>query len=286
MSEIEALQSFRAGVSGPSPDVVADARARLLAVAARQRAGSRGRRRFVRLAVAAGLASVIGAAALAVAALTGGPPGVVERAEAAVAGGDRILHVIVRITDPSGTSREEAWVRTDGSLGHSVSLSGERGADCTSTATQLRCYDAASNVVDVYRYNPDAVQGAGERALPGYSADDPDSLALALRSGYAQPLGETVIAGRSVHAIRLAVPLIAADAAATPRFPEESAPILYVDRDTYLPVAQRFPDGGSTTVYERYEFLPDDTAHAPLLALGAPADARVVVHPIGEGPES
>lgn len=51
-------------------------------------------------------------------------------------------------------------------------------------------------------------------------------------------------------------------------------------------MAQRFPDAGSTTIYEIYELLPDDAEHASLLELGAPADARVVSHPVGQGPQS
>jgi hypothetical protein len=284
------LKGFRAGAAAPSPEARATARGRLLAAVAGAGeasgpAVSRRRPLVGRLAVIVALALGIGVAALASGTLHGDAPGVIERAEAALSGGDRILHVVVRISDSSGTTREEAWVRTDGSGGHSVSLSGEPRSDCVSTKTQQRCYDAARNVTDIYTYFPDAVREGEHRNLPGYRADDPASLSLALGSGYARALSDTVVDGRSVHAIELAVPWIAADGTATPRF-SASSPILYVDRETYLPVAERFRSESSTTTYETYEFLPDDAGHARLLDLGAPSDAKVVRHPLGEGPSS
>jgi hypothetical protein len=289
MIDIEAeLKEFRADVAPPSTEVQKAARGHLLeAVAAVGRTPAQGstRRRlpFGRLALTGALAVAIGVAALTLGTLRGETPGVVERAAAALSGGDRILHVVVRINSSSGTTREEAWVRTDGTGGHSVSLSSEPRSDCVSTKTQLRCYDSARNVTDVYTYFVAAVRKGEQRDLPGYRADDPRSLAQALGSGYARALSDTVVDGRPAHAIELAVPFIAGDGTATPRF-TASSPILYVDRETYLPVAQRFPDASSTTFYETYEFLPDDAAHAPLLALGAPVGARVVRHPVGEGP--
>lgn len=138
------------------------------------------------------------------------------------------------------------------------------------------------NVVDVYTYHPDAVRAGTERIVAGYRADDPASLAEALRAGYGRRVPDTVIGGRRVHAIELAVPFIAADGTVTPRFTEASS-LLYVDPETSLPVAQRFPQDESTTFYETYEFLPNDVGHAPLLELGAPPHATVVVHPVGEG---
>jgi hypothetical protein len=91
--------------------------------------------------------------------------------------------------------------------------------------------------------------------------------------------------GRPVFEVLLAVPWVEADGTVTPVF-DATSPTLYVDRETSFPVAQRFPDAGSITRYETFEFLPDDAAHRRLLVLSAPADARVVVHPVGEGPRS
>lgn len=59
--------------------------------------------------------------------------------------------------------------------------------------------------------------------------------------------------------------------------------MLYVDPDTYEPVAQHFPSSDSTTYYDTYEYLPNDAATRRLLELDAPAGTPVVVHPVGEG---
>ena len=282
------LKGFRTDVAAPSPAARATACGRLLAAATAAGEGQGPEvipRRPLsgRPALIAAPAVGIGGAALAIGTLRGDTPGVVERAEAALSGGNRILHVVVRISDASGTTREEAWVRTDGTGGHSVSLSDVPRSDCVSTRTHARCYDAVRNVTDVYAYFPDAVRKGEQSNVAGYRADDPTSLAQALRSGFARALPDTAIDGRAVHAIELAVSWIASDGTATPRFTSAS-PILYVDLETYLPVAQRFRQEGSTTIYETYEFLPDDAELARLLELGAPAGAGVVRHPVGEGP--
>jgi hypothetical protein len=142
------------------------------------------------------------------------------------------------------------------------------------------------NVIDVYRYHPEAVSKGKQYAdIPQFRIDRPESLSPALGSGFAQLIGETEIEGRNVYAVLLAVPRLEADGSASPQFLEGTSPILYVDRETYIPVAEQFPDAGSTTYYETFEFLPDDAAHRELLRLSAPANAKVVVRPVGEGPQ-
>jgi hypothetical protein len=91
--------------------------------------------------------------------------------------------------------------------------------------------------------------------------------------------------GRPVFEVLLAVPWVEEDGSVAPVF-DDTSPTLYVDRETYFPVAQRFPDAGSITHYETFEFLPDDAQHRRLLVLSAPTNAKVVVHPVGEGPQS
>jgi hypothetical protein len=141
-------------------------------------------------------------------------------------------------------------------------------------------------VVDVYRYNPGAVgKGNGLGELPQLRIDRPESLSRALGSGYAKLAGEATMDGRPVFEVLLAVPWVEADGTVNPVF-DHTSPTLYLDRETSFPVAQRFPHAGSITHYETFEFLPDDAEHRKLLVLSAPADAKVVVHPVGEGPRS
>ncbi len=289
MNEIELLQSFRAGVAAPSPATRSAARARLVAAfpGATSTAGARSRPRFPRrLTAVTGLTVALAAIALAVGVLDTGGPSVLERAQAAVEPDGRILHVVVRIVDDGVTTRGESWVPADGSTGRSVERAGGSTAECVSSTTRLRCFDPERNVVDVYRYNPDAVgKSGGLGELPQFRIDQPESLGRALDGGYATLLGESTIDGRPVFAVRLAVPRVETDGTVAPVF-DETSPTLYVDRETYFPVAQRFPDAGSVTHYETFEFLPDDARHRRLLVLSAPADAKVVVHPVGEGPQS
>lgn len=87
-----------------------------------------------------------------------------------------------------------------------------------------------------------------------------------------------------MYELQLAIPFIDAGGVATPRYDDTTSPVLYLDQETYHPVAETFPDAGSTTYYETYEFLPNDARSARLLELDTAPGARVVVHPVGEGP--
>ncbi len=282
MTEIDSFGTFRVEVAAPSPEARRAARDRLVAsfdMPANRRPGPR----RLGAALAAGAALVAGA--LVVMALLD-RPSVVERAEAAIDPQGRILHTVVSIEERDGSvTRGESWVRPDGS-GRSLS-SGTNQADCLANPAELRCYDAARNVVDVYRYYPEVVRGARRYAdLPGFRVDQPASIHRAFSQGYAKLIGEVEIAGRAVYEIQLATPFIHPDGSATPLFDHALNPILYLDRETYYPVAQRFPDAGSTTTYETYEFVPDDAASRKLLELPTNATTRLVVHPVGEGPQS
>jgi hypothetical protein len=287
MIEIETYRSFRAGVAGPSSAVRDAARARLVAATASGRArlsrpGPVSRRFGVTLAAGAAVAASV----FLVASLVDGGAGVLERAEAAIDPQGRVLHVVVHIEARDGSvTRSESWVRPDGS-GRSVDLSGSGPGDCLAGETMLRCFDVATNVVDVYRYNPEAVEAGRRNAdLPGFRVDQPQSIHRAFGEGYARLIGKTSIAGRPVYEIRLATPFIEESGKATPRFDDAVDPILFVDRETYQPVAERFPDAGSTTTYETYEFLADDAAPRQLFEFPTNSETRVVVHPVGEGPQ-
>lgn len=280
MSEIEHVTTFRAHVAAPSEPVRHAARRLVLVAAAESPRRHAPRRIGAALAVAAIAAGVFVATSL-----VGGGGGVLERAQAAIDPQGRILHVVAAVEARDGTvTRGESWVRPDGG-GRSVDLTGSAPKDCLASETELRCFDAARNVVDVYRYDPAAV-AAGRRyaELPGYRVDQPESIHRAFAEGYAQLVGPTRLAGRAVYEIRLAVPYLDASGQATPRFDEATSPFLYVDRTSYLPVAERFPDAGSTTTYETYEFLPATPELLRVLALPTRPDTRVVVHPAGEGP--
>lgn len=285
MTDIDVFQSFRAGVASPSPRARADALRRLTtAIDGADRRRVRPRFRRVGFAVAAGVGVV--AAAFVLAGLLDDGPGVVERAAAAMDPAGRVLHVVVRVEGSDGSvSIGESWVRPDGS-GRSLVHSGVGARDCLASPEKLRCYDADRNVVDVYRYDPAAVE-AGKRYadLPGFRVDQPESIHRALAEGYARSLGEATLRGRAVREIQLAVPFVDANGEAVPQFDEASSPVLVLDAKTYLPVAERFPDAGSITRYEVYEFLPDGARTRRLLQLPTKPGVRVIVHPVGQGPQ-
>ena len=287
MTETELFRAFRAPAATPSQGVREAARERLRETIRRD-IDTRGEGTLspwrAGLVAAAAVAAI--AVAIGLAGLFGGAPSVVDRAEAALDPRGRILHVIVRIETADGSvTRGESWVRPDGT-GRSLE-SGGRPGGCLASPTALRCYDAVRNVVDVYRYHPEAVrEGKRYADPPGFRVDQPESIHRAFASGYARLLGETRLGGRAVYEIQLAVPFIASNGEASPRFDQVSSPHLFLDRDTYHPVAERFPDARSTTYYETYEFLPADASTRRLLSLPTNAETRVVVHPIGEGPQS
>jgi hypothetical protein len=287
MNEHEALGTFRAGIAPPSTVARATARETLrtairdASLERRQRPMSLRRLGFALTAVA-----VVAASAFAIGTLVDGAPGVVERAQAAIDPRGRILHGVARVVAADGSvSLGESWVRPDGS-GRTISRSGEPASDCLARPEALRCYDAEQNVIDVYRYNPEAVE-AGKRyaALPGFRVDQPESIHRAFGSGYARLVGESEFDGKPVYEILLAIPYLDGEGKATPQFVEGSSPTLYLDRETYYPVAETFPDAGSTTHYETYEFLPNDASSQRFLQLDTKPGVRVVIHPTGEGPQ-
>ena len=288
MNELQALEVFRVAVAAPALVVRAAARDALLTAIRsdpperRQRAM---RLRHLGLASAAVAAVMISAVALTT--IVDGAPGVVERAQAAIDPRGRILHVVARVEGAEGSvSVGESWVRPDGS-GRTISLAGEPASDCLAGPEELRSYDPVRNVIDVYRYNPEAVE-AGKRYadLPGFRVDQPESIHRAFGSGYARLVGESVTGGRPVYEFRLAIPFIAEDGQATPQFDDATSPLLFLDRETYYPVAEHFPDAGSTTYYETYEFLPENPDTRRFLELDAKPRVRIVVHPVGEGPQN
>ena len=70
----------------------------------------------------------------------------------------------------------------------------------------------------------------------------------------------------------------------SPHFVNGLSPTLYVDRQTYLPVAEYDPADMSTRYFDTFEFLPDTAANRKAVELSAPANAKVVVHPVGVYP--
>ena len=288
MTELQALGTFRARVAAPSPSARAVARDTLLATI-RDTSLERKPRRVPprRLGLALAAVAVVAVSAFAIVTLIDGAPGVIERAQAAIDPRGRILHVVARVVAADGSvSIGESWVRPDGS-GRTISRAGEPASDCLAGPEELRCYEPARNVIDVYRYNPEAVEAGKRHAdLPSFRVDQPESIHRAFGSGYARLVGESEIGGKAVYEFQLAIPFIHADGTATPQFAEGTSPTLYLDRETYYPVAETVPDAGSTTYYETYEFLPNDGRSRRFLELETKPGVRVVVHPVGEGPQS
>lgn len=231
------------------------------------------------------LAVALAAAGVAVV-LTGSPsgssPAVLERAAAALEPGGRILHIIDRWGDGPGTVYGEAWQLPDGSLDHVIhrSASGAVGADCVFTAKQTRCWSRKQNVVDVYRHRPPD-PGYPRNYGVTYGSEWPGSLQRSLASGNARLLGPKTFDGKAVYAMLLAVQ---EGPDPSPQFVNGLSDTLYVDRQTYLPVAEYMPTDMSTRYFDTFEFLPDTAKNRKAVELSAPADAKVVVHPVGVYP--
>jgi hypothetical protein len=222
--------------------------------------------------------------------LTGSPfdssPAVLERAAAALESDGQILHVVARSVDGSGTTYVESWQLPDGSLDHVISRTdwNGMGANCVISATQTRCWNRQQNVVDVCQNRPPD---------PGYprdygvstGSDFRGSLQRGLASGNARLLGQTTFDGKAVYAVLLAVE----GRDGRPQFVDGLSNTLYVDRQTYLPVAEYAPTDLSTRYFDTFQFLPDTAENRKAVELAAPADAEVVRHgvivcpPGGEG---
>jgi hypothetical protein len=233
-----------------------------------------------RVGLVAGLAVLLGGAVLA-AGMLGKSPDVLERAQAALDPNGRILHIVDRWGDGPGAVRGEAWQLPDGSLDHVIyrSASGALGADCVISETQTRCWNPTLNVIDLYQHWPPE-PGYPRGEYLRYGSDWPASLRRALGSGYARLLGETKFDGRSVFAVLLGV----SGRDGSPQFQDGVSDTLYVDRETYLPVAEHMPAGDWTRYFDTFEFLPDTAGNRKAVELPAKADAPVIVHPVGEYP--
>lgn len=242
----------------------------------RQRAPQRPGRR-VALVLALALAVAVG---LLASAMFSSSPNVLERAQAALDTKDRILHIVDRWGDGPQATRGEAWMLPGGSLDHVVyrSASGVVGNDCVISETLTSCWNAEQNVIDVYQNAP-AEPGLPPAHGVRYGPDWPEGLATALRSGYARLLGKTTFKGRAVYAVLLAVP----GPAGPPQF-KNASDTLYLDAETYLPVAETMPPAGETRYFDTFEFLPDTPQNRKAVELPAPADAKVDLHPPGQGP--
>jgi len=232
-----------------------------------------------KLVLAFALALAIGAAFFATTMLSSSPS-VLERAQAALDPKGRILHIVSRWVDDR-TTLVESWSLPYGSLGHVVSRypSEAFGADCVISETQTRCWNPKLNVIDVYQHQPP--EPGFPRDEPQFRIDRPESLGQALGSGYARLLGETTFCGRDVFAVLLAAWTTHSP---PPEFIDGVSHTVYLDRKTYLPVAERAPEGGTTIYYDTFEFLPDTAQNRKAIELPAPADAKVVLHPVGEYP--
>jgi len=234
------------------------------------------RRRFASAVV---FACAIGLALLA-AIMLSDSPGVLERAQAALAPNGRILHMVTRQGDDR-TTIGESWSLPDGSLWHVAYRDSSEafGSNCVISETQTRCWNPTLNTVDVYRHQPPEPGLPPDE--PQFRIDQPETLSQALGSGYARLLGETTFEGKPVIAVLLAAWTTHSP---PPEFLEASSHTVYLDRKTYLPVAERVPEGGATIYYETFEFLPATAENRKAIELPVPADARVVVHPVGEYP--
>ena len=233
-----------------------------------------------RLALVCALAGAIGVALLTVSVL-GESPGVLDRAQAALDPNGRILHIVDSWGDGDTATLGETWMLPDGSLDHVVyrPASGAFGADCVISETQTRCWNPKLNVIDVYQHWPPD-PGLPTSQHMQYGSDWPGSLRKALASGYARLLGKSTFRARPVFAVLLAVP----GHDGPPEFREGISHTLYLDHTTYLPVAERMPEDSSTRYFDTFEFLPNTAENRKLIDLPAPADAKLVIHPVGEYP--
>jgi hypothetical protein len=244
------------------------------------RAGARPRRRAVRrLALVLALALAIGGIVLA-GSYRGKGPDVLDRAQAALNPDGRILHVVSRWVDDRVTF-DELWSLPDGSLQHVVirPALGEFGADCVDSASETRCWNPQANVVDVYPHPPpEPVTRYGPAVQ--YGASWPKGLRDALASDNARVLGRASFCGKPAVAVLLAVP----GRPGPPQYEESVSHTLFLDPETYLPVAERMPESGTIRYFDTFEFLPDTPENRRAVELPAPADAKVVVHRVGEHP--
>ena len=124
-----------------------------------------------RFATAVVFACAISLALLA-ATMLSDSPGVLERAQAALAPNGRILHMVTRQVDDR-TTIGESWSLPDGSLSHFTyrDSSEALGSNCVISETTTRCWSPTLNTVDVYRHQPaPAGRTADARAAAPFQA--------------------------------------------------------------------------------------------------------------------
>lgn len=249
---------------------------------ARQRRNRRRRRHGAIFAatVCAGLGVYLAVAQLAgeEANVTAGPHSV---AIAAAPQPDRILHIESRWVVWGGgrSTLEQGWSLPDSTLMHVVYRDGKGSSDCVIGSTRMRCWNAGRRTIDVYRFER-PTQRPSQSNYVAYTSSWPASLERALRTGYARRIGRTTFAGRPADAVLLAVP----GRPGPPRYEKGVSNTLYLVPGSQRPIAEKMPAGRWTRYFDTFELLADTRANRVHLGLGAPPDARVVVHPVGEYP--
>ena len=143
----------------------------------------------------------------------------------------------------------------------------------------MSCWDRARRRIDVYRWERSAPLNAPSNYV-SLSSSWPASLNRALETGYAKKLPTTMLAGRRVDAVLLAVP----GQAGSPRYEEGTSETLYLDRSTHKPVAWKMPSGGWTRYFDTFELVANDKTNRSQLRLQASRGTRVVIHPVGQHP--
>ena len=237
MDEIERTRRFRDGVAGPDAAARSRADARVAQAIARGvviRTSSRRRAPRLALSGAMGVTAVAGVVAL-VAPWDGGPD-IVARAAAALSPPEgKIVHLTISGSPTSGDiAGTESWSTTSAPFNSRTILDGNLGTSATETSgTGLQSewsYDRATNTV--HKVIP--AKGRPAINLPS----SPAEMLLAaprqlLESGDAYNDGSTEINGKPVYKITTKDGFVTGG---TPDLKPQL--VLYVDRNTYLPVAQ------------------------------------------------
>jgi hypothetical protein len=306
MDELDHFRDFRLGAAGPSEDAQRRASARLgRAIDAERAHGSGALRwiqkhpRYIVLAVAA-LAGATAAALFVTTTLWNNTPGVLERAQAALAPqAGRILHekweVTSTSTDPACTVKRgpnEIWIDQRPPYRYRILLGNDlpaepgvadypRGLACPSeTASE---FGGMLNRPWPLEFVPPNSLTTGRMRSFRFPLDPVTDLREAISAGRAHDEGKTQLDGRTVERIRIDPP----SACPFPGCPREPS-YAYVDPETFYPVETHGPAiaGVGSRVFARlhivkriltYEYLPRTEANLALTDIRAQ-------HPNAVGP--
>lgn len=246
-----------------------------------RRAADRRRPRLTaapRLAVAAVAAVGLVAAGVAVTVGTGGGPGFVERAAAAMAPQDgRILHMRMHSAGPGMASQDaEIWFRDN----RHFRLRMQSGPTMFEQDGNNDMFRAADNTIMHGRGTAGLCPGGPIPADPSECGEPGEGLRAAVEDGRAQVGDATTVGGRAVRPITYRIDGRLDLEPESPPRPAEPGPsgtltslrpgavTVYADVETYAPVRIVDPSGTVTDV-STFEWLPGTEENEKLLSLRA-----------------